>query len=132
MPTLLSGKIRGIDLGQGLTVICEVKALNWQGIDDKQKAVLYNFRINIIFRIAIILLLVAGIAVSFVQGYVLTAVFVGAILAFGVSNLVYYVNQTNRDLPNNHLQYAVTWYGLALALCGVFGYRLWSLRKRTP
>ena len=36
------------------------------------------------------------------------------------------------DLPNNHLQYAVTWYGLALALCGVFGYRLWSLRKRTP
>ena len=36
------------------------------------------------------------------------------------------------DLPNNHLQYAVTWYGLALALCGVFGYRLLSLRKRTP
>jgi len=23
------------------------------------------------------------------------------------------------DLPNNHLQYALTWYGLALALCGV-------------
>ena len=36
------------------------------------------------------------------------------------------------DLPNNHLQYAVTWYGLALALCGVFSYRLWSVRKRTP
>ena len=95
-----AGKIRVLDLGQGLSGIFEVKALNWQGIDDKQKAVLYNFRINIIFRIAIILLLVAGIAVSFVQGYVLTAVFVGAILAFGVSNLVYYVNQTNRDLAN--------------------------------
>ncbi len=26
---------------------------------------------------------------------------------------------TQVDLPNNHLQYAVTWYGLALALAGV-------------
>jgi surfeit locus 1 family protein len=32
------------------------------------------------------------------------------------------------DLPNNHLQYAVTWYGLALALVGVFGY--WAFRAR--
>lgn len=29
------------------------------------------------------------------------------------------------DLPNNHLQYAVTWYGLALALVGVLGAWLW-------
>lgn len=36
------------------------------------------------------------------------------------------------DLPNNHLQYAVTWFGLALALCGVFGYRQWSLRRAKP
>ncbi len=26
---------------------------------------------------------------------------------------------TQVDLPNNHLQYAVTWYGLAVALAGV-------------
>ncbi|MEM8540050.1 MAG: SURF1 family protein [Pseudomonadota bacterium] len=26
------------------------------------------------------------------------------------------------DLPNNHLQYAVTWYGLALTLIGVLGF----------
>ncbi|WP_421859500.1 SURF1 family protein [Oricola sp.] len=32
---------------------------------------------------------------------------------------------TNIDLPNNHLQYAVTWYGLALALSGVAGAFLW-------
>lgn len=64
------------------------------------KAVLYNFRINIIARIAIIFLLVAGIAASFIQGYVLTAVFIGALTALGVSNLIYYVNQTNRDLAN--------------------------------
>lgn len=32
---------------------------------------------------------------------------------------------TNIDLPNNHLQYAVTWYGLALALAGVAGLFLW-------
>ena len=24
------------------------------------------------------------------------------------------------DIPNNHLQYAITWFGLALALAGVY------------
>lgn len=33
------------------------------------------------------------------------------------------------DFPNNHLQYAVTWYGLALALAGVVGTWLWRHRK---
>ena len=33
------------------------------------------------------------------------------------------------DLPNNHLQYAITWYGLALALCGVLGVWLWRWRR---
>lgn len=32
------------------------------------------------------------------------------------------------DLPNNHLQYAVTWYGLALALVGVTGF--FMLRRK--
>lgn len=32
------------------------------------------------------------------------------------------------NLPNNHLQYAITWYGLAAALAGVFGF--WLLRSR--
>lgn len=31
------------------------------------------------------------------------------------------------DMPNNHLQYAVTWYGLAAALLGVMG--VWLLRR---
>ena len=30
------------------------------------------------------------------------------------------------DLPNNHLQYAITWYGLALALAGVFAFRFFG------
>jgi surfeit locus 1 family protein len=25
------------------------------------------------------------------------------------------------DLPDNHLQYAITWFGLALGLAGVYG-----------
>lgn len=29
------------------------------------------------------------------------------------------------DMPNNHLQYAITWFGLAAALAGVFGVWLW-------
>jgi surfeit locus 1 family protein len=32
---------------------------------------------------------------------------------------------TNIDLPNSHLQYAFTWYGLAAALAGVTGVFLW-------
>lgn len=31
--------------------------------------------------------------------------------------------------PNNHLQYAITWYGLALALLGVGSYFLYARRK---
>lgn len=34
------------------------------------------------------------------------------------------------DLPNNHLQYALTWYGLAAALVGVLGTWLWRTRGR--
>ncbi|HEU4986300.1 MAG TPA: SURF1 family protein [Rhizobiaceae bacterium] len=33
------------------------------------------------------------------------------------------------ELPNNHLQYAITWYGLALGLCGVVA--AWLLRGRS-
>ncbi|MDR3513191.1 MAG: SURF1 family protein [Caulobacteraceae bacterium] len=34
------------------------------------------------------------------------------------------------DIPNNHLQYAVTWFGLAAALAGVYLAMLW--RRRFP
>jgi surfeit locus 1 family protein len=34
--------------------------------------------------------------------------------------------QTNLAVPNNHLQYALTWFGLALTLVGVFGTWAWG------
>ncbi len=34
------------------------------------------------------------------------------------------------SFPNSHLQYAVTWYGLALALLGVGGFFLYSRRQK--
>jgi surfeit locus 1 family protein len=33
------------------------------------------------------------------------------------------------NLPNNHLQYAITWFGLALALLGVGGYYLFATHR---
>jgi surfeit locus 1 family protein len=33
------------------------------------------------------------------------------------------------DIPNNHLSYAVTWYGLALTLVGVFTALVWKRRR---
>lgn len=38
---------------------------------------------------------------------------------------------TRISFPNNHLQYAITWYGLALALLGVGGYYMASTRRRS-
>jgi surfeit locus 1 family protein len=35
--------------------------------------------------------------------------------------------QTRLTLPNNHLQYAITWFGIALTLVGVFG--AWAARR---
>lgn len=37
--------------------------------------------------------------------------------------------QTNLTLPNNHLQYALTWFGLALTLIGVYGAWAWTHLK---
>jgi surfeit locus 1 family protein len=34
------------------------------------------------------------------------------------------------DIPNNHLQYAITWFGLAVALAGVYLASLWTKRRR--
>jgi surfeit locus 1 family protein len=33
------------------------------------------------------------------------------------------------ELPNNHLQYALTWYGLAAALAAIFGAWFWQRRS---
>lgn len=37
--------------------------------------------------------------------------------------------QTQLTLPNNHLQYALTWYGIALTLVGVFAAFAWKRIK---
>ena len=36
------------------------------------------------------------------------------------------------ELPNNHLQYALTWFGLALTLVGVFGTWAWKRTRDEP
>ena len=39
--------------------------------------------------------------------------------------------QTRLSIPNNHLQYALTWFGLALTLLGVFGAWAWKRTRET-
>ncbi len=39
--------------------------------------------------------------------------------------------QTRLDLPNNHLQYAITWFLLAAALLGVYGAYVWKAKAGT-
>jgi surfeit locus 1 family protein len=34
--------------------------------------------------------------------------------------------QTRLSLPNNHLQYALTWFGLAAALVVIYGVYVWG------
>lgn len=64
------------------------------------KPVLYNFRVNIIIRIAILLVLLAGGIASF-QGTVnLPVLLIFVLFIITVFNLFYYVDQTNRDLVN--------------------------------
>ena len=38
--------------------------------------------------------------------------------------------ETVLDIPNNHLSYAMTWFGLALGLAGVFG--VYAFRTMRP
>jgi surfeit locus 1 family protein len=40
--------------------------------------------------------------------------------------------QTRLDLPNNHLQYALTWYGIAMTLVGVFAAFAWRRLRPHP
>jgi surfeit locus 1 family protein len=38
---------------------------------------------------------------------------------------------STEDIPNNHLQYAITWFSLALVWAGMTGYLLWRIRRKT-
>ena len=61
---------------------------------------LYRFRINVIIRVAILFLLLAGIVVSY-DGTIKLPVVLASAFAIGtVVNLFFYVDQTNRDLFN--------------------------------
>lgn len=40
--------------------------------------------------------------------------------------------ETRMQFPNSHLQYAMTWYGLAVALVAVYGVFMWKRRHAAP
>ncbi len=59
---------------------------------------LYNFKINIVVRLGILLLLVGIMVFSFYREFYLTTGFTGILLIITLISLFYYVDQTNRDL----------------------------------
>ncbi|GJM33723.1 MAG: histidine kinase [Saprospiraceae bacterium] len=61
---------------------------------------LYNFKINIVVRLGILMLLVGTMVFSFYQEFFLTTGFAGLLLIVTVFSLFYYVDQTNRDLAH--------------------------------
>ena len=61
---------------------------------------IYDFRLNIITRIVLLIALVLALVISFERQFFLTSGFVGIILTIVVVNMIHYVNQTNRDLAN--------------------------------
>lgn len=68
---------------------------------------LYNFRINVISRVAFLIVLIFGLTYSYLTASYPSTILLGLILVGLVGNLVYYINQTNRDLGNffNSLAY---------------------------
>lgn len=61
---------------------------------------LYRFRVNVVIRIAILLLLLIGGVYSFDGSLNLPIVLTAALAVAMIFNLFYYVDQTNRDLVN--------------------------------
>lgn len=60
----------------------------------------YNFKINIVIRLAILLFLILGIALSLDNGFHLTTGFGVILTIILMVNLFNYVDQTNKDLAN--------------------------------
>jgi len=61
---------------------------------------LQHFQANVILRVFLLLLLVGGVMAGIFYEYLLLSLVIGIILIFAVSNLIQYLNQTNRDLAN--------------------------------
>ena len=64
------------------------------------KPVLYRFRVNVVIRIGILILLLAGGVASFDGTIDLPIILAFVLTIVMVFNLFYYVDQTNRDLVN--------------------------------
>lgn len=60
----------------------------------------YNFKINIVIRLAILLVLILGISLSLENGFHLTTGFGVILTIILMVNLFNYVDQTNKDLAN--------------------------------
>ncbi len=61
---------------------------------------LKNFRINIVIRVGLLLLLMSLAVISFYQENLILAGFLAVLLLIAVGSLIKYVNQTNKDLAN--------------------------------
>lgn len=61
---------------------------------------LYRFRVNVIIRVVVLVLLLIGATVSYQESSEVPFVLAISLIIISVINLIYYVDQTNRDLTN--------------------------------
>jgi surfeit locus 1 family protein len=69
------------------------------------------------------------IAIAAAKGWGLVAPFYVEQEAPAAPNGLPLVGRLQPNLPNNHLQYALTWYGLAVVLVGVFSFWIFDRRR---
>ena len=62
--------------------------------------IFFRFRLNIIWRTSILILLALGFVFSIVKGFYLTSFFIGVLIVIAIVSLIQYVEATNRDIAN--------------------------------
>jgi surfeit locus 1 family protein len=128
--TGIDGKAKGIETPTGLiTVIGFKRDPEPRGafvLADEPQNRLFALRDPVAFAALFDLPVNSGAELASLQ---VEASYVEAELSAGPPPNGISVAQLRARIPNNHFQYALTWFGIASTLAGVYGVLAWRMRK---